>query len=236
MNIEELVKSIEEKKTIAKATYEALVHHNETTINSWIEKSGVEGVYARHTDERHAEIYVSQTVDGKEHYHSFDLYFESVTWKGTDRKLRINFSCFGSFGIEDVVEMRYCQLLGYLTTNMKQIEDELITNDEATKLFTEYKAASTELNDLYDQKREYERIIREAEEEKKNAEIEAKFVVGATLYVGETYYNDEPIHEVIERITPKFIFTKNQTTGFTSSTKKVKVLELIKANKWSFVA
>ncbi len=226
--LEDLNKIAEQKNEARNAAYRRLQHFINHTFNSFIPSSLAPYVKVINGCAEHVEIGVS--LPNAERGYSFDLYFYESWGEKKKRTLKMNFGCFGSFSLDDIAAMKYCEALGCFATNLAAIENKLLASDDGKKAFTEYENARDDALRANNNVQALENEIAENARQAKMQEIEKRLVVGAKLRVG-THWNGSPAYDEIVRVTNKLIFFKND---YGTSTKKSYAIDKILNKKWEF--
>ena len=174
-----------------------------------------------------AEIEVE--IPGKTYGHSMNLYFfdswhDEISLK---REVKLNVGTFGSFSASMKPEVNFYIVAGAIAKNLSKLQEKFDAID-----FESYRIARNNYSRAKNELEKYDRDQKKAERLQREHDIEAKLVSGTKLRVGTTWKN-EPIYDVIERATSKFIFLKN---NYGRQTKKNEAISMILNNQWEFVA
>lgn len=174
-----------------------------------------------------AEIEVE--IPGKTYGHSMNLYFfdswhDEISLK---REVKLNIGTFGSFGASMKPEVNFYIVAGAIAKNLSKLQEKFDAID-----FESYRIARQNYNRARNELEKHDRDQKMAERLQREHGIEAKLVPGTKIRVGSTWKN-EPIYDVIDRVTNKLIFLKND---YGRRTKKTEAISMILNNKWEFVA
>lgn len=175
-----------------------------------------------------AEIEVERP--GKSYGHTMTLYFYE-RWNDTGstkkREVMLNVGTFGSFNAAMEPEVNFYIVAGAVAKSLSKLQEKFdaIDFEPYNTARRNYSRAKRELEKFDNDQQMEERLNREHE-------VEAKLVVGAKLRIGKTWKN-EPIFDVIERVTNKLIFLKN---GYGRQTKKTEAISNLLNKKWEFAA
>lgn len=225
-NIISLDRALEEKSATERVAYSKITAYNKSVIEKWLERSGVNGAGIMHVADSYVQV--GAKLDGKER--AFELYFKDY---GTaERKLGINFPCFGTFMSDDKASVAFCKLLSWFASNMESIEADLVSSEQARELYAAYKAARDELMDLRYRRDCQERDAREAARRAEIERIASKLVPGAKLRVGWSW-DKQPAYDEIARVTSKCIFRRH---GYGCRERKEDVINSILTGKWDIVS
>ena len=174
-----------------------------------------------------AEIEVE--IPGKTYGHSMNLYFFD-NWNdeiSPKREVKLNVGTFGSFGASMKPEVNFYIVAGAIAKNLSKLQEKFDAID-----FESYRIARQNYNRARNELEKHDRDQKMAERLQREHDIEAKLVTGTKLRVGTTWKN-EPIYDVIDRVTNKLIFLKND---YGRQTKKNEAISMILNNQWEFVA
>jgi len=214
--------AIKEKSAVERDAYSKIIAYNKSAIEEWLKRSDVDVARVMHVADSYVQV--GAKLDGKER--AFELYFKDY---GTaERKLGINFPCFGTFMSDDKVSVAFCKLLGFFASNMESIEADLVSSEQARELYAAYTTARDELMDLRHRRDCQERDAREAARRAEIERIAAKLVPGAKLRVGWSW-DKQPAYDEIARVTPKCIFRQH---GYGCRERKEDVINSILTGKW----
>ena len=175
-----------------------------------------------------AEIEVE--IPGKTYGHTMSLYFfngwndEEYTKK---REVKLNVGTFGSFSAAMEPEVNFYIVVGAIAKNLSKLQEKFDAID-----FESYRIARRNYNRARNELEKHDRDQKMAERLQREHDIEAKLVPGTKLRVGTTWKN-EPIYDVIDHVTNKLIFLKND---YGRRTKKTEAISMILNNQWEFVA
>ena len=174
-----------------------------------------------------AEIEVE--IPGKTYGHPMNLYFFD-SWHdeiSPKREVKLNVGTFGSFGASMKPEVNFYIVAGAIAKNLSKLQEKFDAID-----FESYRIARNNYSRAKNELEKYDRDQKMAERLQREHDIEAKLVPGTKLRVGTTWKN-EPIYDVIDRVTNKLIFLKND---YGRRTKKNEAISMILNNQWEFVA
>lgn len=195
---------------------------NETLVEAGIDKI----TKLRYDYGDSAEIEVWRP--GKTYGHTMTLYFhERLGEEDAKRKVELNVGTFGSFSAKDEPEVNFYIVAGALAKSLSKLQEKFDAID--------FKPYNDARRNYYRAKYELEKFDNDQQMEerlKREHEVEAKLVVGAKLRIGKTWKN-EPIFDVIERVTNKLIFLKND---YGRQTKKTDAISNILNKTWEFAA
>ena len=163
--------------------------------------------------------------------YGIDLYFEKDP-KEEKRMLKINFSCFGSFGKNDVNAVKYCKVLGSVTTIMEVIEMQLFATDTAKSLWSAYETTKREFWRANERARKIENDIKDIETAVRKESILSKIAVGCKIMTNRSPYSVGQIVKTVERITGKNIIFKED---WGRRTKKHDLITNLMCNRWQIV-
>lgn len=228
MNLEELETIANEKHEIEKTKHAALIDHLRSAMAEFITNNlnGIAKIQCVNEGCMQLEIPRNDMKYG----HTLDIYYHAPFGKD-NRRLELNFGCFGSFNCDDINAINYCIALGKIASHMKELEQKLILSDKAKKLFDEYVEARNAYYRANDEARNFINEQKKIEDDKKRNEIAAKIVVGAKIEAGKLWNGNPKIVE-IEHITPKNVIFKY---GYGTRTKKDILINSIFHGEWKFV-
>lgn len=230
MDTTSLDKEIEEKRVIYQEAWDKFITYTRQVAEKWVSKA-VSSVHIANAKVGHvSDSNIALGIDDNNNVRSFDLYFYEDL--GTeDRRLKLNFPCFGSFEKDDVVAVDFCKLLGFIASHMEEIEHDLIKSTTAAELHKAYETAHSECYDLEDQKR---KILEEEKLAAKQADIDRireALVPGAKLRVGWSW-DKKPAYDEIDRVSAKCIWRKH---GYGCRELKDIVISNIRSGLWDLV-
>ena len=197
---------------------------NETLVEAGIDKIAK----LRYGHGESAEIEVERP--GKSYGDAMTLYFYE-RWNDAGsakkREVMLNVGTFGSFNAAMEPEVNFYIVAGAVAKSLSKLQEKFdaIDFEPYHTARRNYYRAKCELEKFDNDQQMEERLNREHE-------VEAKLVVGAKLRIGKTWKN-EPIFDVIERVTNKLIFLKN---GYGRQTKKTEAISNLLNKKWEFAA
>lgn len=218
-----------EKNNVRMEKLNAMRTYVEATLTSFIPASLAAYAKVCNVNDSHAAI--SVTLPKNNRYREIDLYYHSP-WLNENRKLELNFGCFGSFVSNDIFAIKYCEVLAVFASHLDEIEQKLLFSDEGKKVFAEYKAASNESWKADDAVKQFKADQDAKILKAKKADILSRIAVGAKIVIGKDCYS-KPIVLEIEQITPKNVVLEG---SYGRRTKKNVLVDNIVCGKWKFIA
>lgn len=227
MDISTLKSELVAKNEVRAKAYDALVAHIKNVLEANIDTKVAEVSYA--TDSM-AEIKIKDDKHYRDFKISYHKGFSNETRK-RERKLELNFGCFGSFSSDDACAVHYCEVLGHVAGILGFLEEHLLKSPKAKALFDAYDNASSEVWNAQHALEAAQQEERNRINEIKKAEIASKIVVGAKIIVRKKSQWFNEIVKTIEHITGKNVIFKE---NYGKRTKKDELIANILSNKWEF--
>ena len=182
-----------------------------------------------------ADVNVSCTSDSASidvGSHSISLYFDtpySTANLNQSRVLRMNFSCFGSFGTNDADEIKYCELLGHVAGIMNLLEHHIIKTTYAQSLWDAYDKAAREARSAWSKLQSVTDEIKHHEIASQKQKVLADLVVGRKIMTFKPTIYHQAQYKTIEKITKKNIMFEED---YGHRTSKDVVVEKVMSGKW----
>ena len=198
-------------------------------LNETLVEAGIDNIAKlKYNGGDSAEIEVERP--GKSYGHTMNLYFYE-RWNDTGstkkREVMLNVGTFGSFNAAMEPEVNFYIVAGAVAKSLSKLQEKFDAID-----FEPYNTAHRNYNRAIHELEKFDNDQQMEERLNREHEVEAKLVVGAKLRIGKTWKN-EPVFDVIERVTNKLIFLKN---GYGRQTKKTEAISNLLNKKWEFAA